>query len=119
MGPFEYAVIGLLAVLVIAMILVFLKLNKKDEIAPTISVEKDIQGYFNEKLAKEFGDFKTGVATLFGDSNQKSQKDLNEFKDYMMAKIDTQLKAINDKVEERLGKGLNKQQRLLQTSLKD
>lgn len=105
MGPFEYAVIGLLAVLVIAMILVFLKLNKKDEIAPTISVEKDIQGYFNEKLAKEFGDFKTGVATLFGDSNQKSQKDLNEFKDYMMAKIDTQLKAINDKVEERLGKG--------------
>ena len=105
MGPFEYAVIGLLAVLVIAMILVFLKLNKKDEIAPTISVEKDIQGYFNEKLAKEFGDFKTGVATLFGDSNQKIQKDLNEFKDYMMAKIDTQLKAINDKVEERLGKG--------------
>ncbi|MFA5471268.1 MAG: DNA recombination protein RmuC [Acholeplasmataceae bacterium] len=105
MGPFEYAVIGLLSVLVIAMILVFLKLNKKDEIAPTISVEKDIQGYFNEKLAKEFGDFKTGVATLFGDSNQKSQKDLNEFKDYMMAKIDTQLKAINDKVEERLGKG--------------
>jgi len=105
MGPFEYAVIGLLAVLVIAMILVFLRLNKKDEIAPTISVEKDIQGYFNEKLAKEFGDFKTGVATLFGDSNQKIQKDLNEFKDYMMAKIDTQLKAINDKVEERLGKG--------------
>ena len=105
MGPFEYAVIGLLSVLVIAMILVFLRLNKKDEIAPTISVEKDIQGYFNEKLAKEFGDFKTGVATLFGDSNQKSQKDLNEFKDYMMAKIDTQLKAINDKVEERLGKG--------------
>lgn len=105
MGPFEYVVIGLLSVLVIAMILVFLKLNKKDEIAPTISVEKDIQGYFNEKLAKEFGDFKTGVATLFGDSNQKSQKDLNEFKDYMMAKIDTQLKAINDKVEERLGKG--------------
>lgn len=105
MGPFEYVVIGLLALLIIAMILILLKLNKKEEIIPTISIEKDIQGYFNEKLAKEFGDFKTGVATLFGDSNQKSQKDLNEFKDYMMAKIDTQLKVINDKVEERLGKG--------------
>lgn len=105
MGPFEYVVIGLLAVLIVILVFVLFKLNRKEENLPAISIEKDIQGYFNEKLAKEFGEFKTGVATLFGDSNQKSQKDLNEFKDYMMAKIDTQLKVINDKVEERLGKG--------------
>ena len=105
MGFFEYAVIAILIGLIAIMVVILVKVNKKNESGPSFSIEKDIQGYFNEKLAKEFGEFKTGVATLFGDSNQKSQKDLNEFKDYMMAKIDTQLKVINDKVEERLGKG--------------
>jgi len=104
-GFFEYAVIAILIGLIAIMVVILVKVNKKNESGPSFSIEKDIQGYFNEKLAKEFGEFKTGVATLFGDSNQKSQKDLNEFKDYMMAKIDTQLKVINDKVEERLGKG--------------
>lgn len=108
MGFYEYFMIGLVVILILLVVVVLIKLQFKKDNKPQISIEKDIQGYFNEKLAKEFGDFKTGVATLFGESNQKNQKDLNEFKDYMMAKIDVQLKMINEKVEERLGQGFEK-----------
>ena len=107
MGWIEYVILGL--VIIILMILVFLlvKMNQQKP-GQHISVEKDIQGYFNEKLQKEFGGFKTDVATLVGHSNQQSQKDLNEFKDYMMSKIDKQFIQINEKVEQRLGQGFEK-----------
>jgi DNA recombination protein RmuC len=108
MGFFEYFMMGMGVVILVMVTIALIQISRKNESKSEISIEKDIHGYFNEKLAKEFGEFKTGVATLFGDSNQKSQKDLNEFKDYMMTKIDTQLKMINDKVEIRLGQGFEK-----------
>ena len=104
---FEYVILGLVIVLVVLVIYILLKLNQQKP-GQNISVEKDIQGYFNEKLQKEFGGFKTDVATLVGHSNQQSQKDLNEFKDYMMSKIDKQFIQINEKVEQRLGQGFEK-----------
>ena len=103
----EYVILGLVVVLIALMTYLIIKVNQyKPE--GNISIEKDIQGYFNEKLQKEFGGFKTDVATLVGQSNQQSQKDLNEFKDYMMSKIDKQFIQINEKVEQRLGKGFEK-----------
>ncbi len=104
----DYVIIGLIVVLMGMFVYLFVMMNKKSDVQSPISIEKDIQGYFNEKLAKEFGEFKANMATLVASSNQQSQKDLNEFKDYMMAKIDKQLKEINDKVEQRLGQGFEK-----------
>lgn len=104
----DYIIIALIVILMGMVVYLLVKMNEKTGQQSPISVEKDIQGYFNEKLAKEFGDFKANMATLVGSSNQQSQKDLNEFKDYMMAKIDKQLKEINDKVEQRLGQGFEK-----------
>jgi len=107
----DYVIIGLIVVLMGMFVYLFVMMNKKSDVQSPISIEKDIQGYFNEKLAKEFGEFKANMATLVASSNQQSQKDLNEFKDYMMAKIDKQLKEINDKVEQRLGQGFEKNNR--------
>ena len=107
MGWIEYVILGLIIVLIGLVIIVVIKINHQKP-GQQISVEKDIQGYFNEKLQKEFGGFKTDVATLVGHSNQQSQKDLNEFKDYMMSKIDKQFIQINEKVEQRLGQGFEK-----------
>lgn len=104
----DYIIIALIVILMGMGVYLLVTMNKRVEQQSPISVEKDIQGYFNEKLAKEFGDFKANMATLVANSNQQSQKDLNEFKDYMMAKIDKQLKEINDKVEQRLGQGFEK-----------
>jgi DNA recombination protein RmuC len=103
----DYVILGLVLVLVILMVYILIKINQQKP-GQNISVEKDIQGYFNENLQKEFGGFKTYVATLVGHSNQQSQKDLNEFKDYMMSKIDKQFIQINEKVEQRLGQGFEK-----------
>lgn len=103
----EYVILGIVVFILILMGYILIKLNQHKP-GQHISVEKDIQGYFNEKLQKEFGGFKTDVATLVGHSNQQSQKDLNEFKDYMMSKIDKQFIQINEKVEQRLGQGFEK-----------
>ena len=103
----EYVIFGIVVFILILMVYILIKLNQHKP-GQHISVEKDIQGYFNEKLQKEFGGFKTDVATLVGHSNQQSQKDLNEFKDYMMSKIDKQFIQINEKVEQRLGQGFEK-----------
>ena len=107
MGWIEYVILGLVVVMLFLMIYVLIKINQQKP-EQHISIEKDIQGYFNEKLQKEFGGFKADVATLVGHSNQQSQKDLNEFKDYMMSKIDKQFIQINEKVEQRLGQGFEK-----------
>jgi len=104
---YEYVILGLVIIILILMVYMLLKLNQHKPNGQ-ISVEKDIHGYFNEKLQKEFGGFKTDVATLVSQSNQQSQKDLNEFKDYMMSKIDKQFIQINEKVEQRLGQGFEK-----------
>jgi DNA recombination protein RmuC len=104
----DYIIIGLIVVLMGMFVYLIMLMRKKENHQTPISIEKDIQGYFNEKLAKEFGEFKANMVSLSGESNKQSQKDLNEFKDYMMAKIDKQLKEINDKVEQRLGQGFEK-----------
>lgn len=104
----DYIIIGLIVILIGMFVYLFVLMSKKENHQMPISIEKDIQGYFNEKLAKEFGEFKANMVSLSGESNKQSQKDLNEFKDYMMAKIDKQLKEINDKVEQRLGQGFEK-----------
>ena len=101
-----YIAIGLLVIL-IGLVLYQVITNKHHKNEP-IDVVSDIKTTQNElKLyfQKEYGDLKFEMGKLFSESNKTSQSDLNQFKDNMMLHIDRQLKAINDKVEERLGKG--------------
>lgn len=101
-----YIAIGLLVIL-IGLVLYQIIAHKKNQSEP-IDVISDIIATQNElKLyfQKEYGELKFEMGKLFNESNKTSQSDLNQFKDNMMLHIDRQLKAINDKVEERLGKG--------------
>ncbi len=101
----DYIIIGLQAIILISF-LIFILINKnKEKDTTVIDEQKDIQNELKIYLQKEYGDLKVELMRLFGDSNKTSQSDLNTFKDQMMVHIERQLKAINDKVEERLGKG--------------
>ncbi len=100
MGPFEYillALVGILITLVGYLIVIFRNNNHHEELGDT----SDFKVY----LQKEFGEFKTDLADKFGGYSKENQKDLNDFKDRMMAHIEKQMMTINEKVEERLSKG--------------
>ncbi len=100
MSPFEYVLLGLVVVaigLMIYQIVVFKRDNNPQEPLDT----SDLKIY----MQKEFGEFKANLETRFGDYCKSNQKDLNDFKDRMMAHIEKQMSTINEKVEERLSKG--------------
>ncbi len=96
----DYLIIGLLVVLIGLVIYTIVLQNRKKEAgeAPDMG---DFKGY----MQKEFGEFKTDLADKFGGYSKENQKDLNDFKDRMMAHIEKQMTGINEKVEERLSKG--------------
>ncbi|OHE40248.1 MAG: hypothetical protein A2013_02420 [Tenericutes bacterium GWE2_38_8] len=102
----NYIIIGLLAVLIMAVIYLIVythknKGNDKNVIDEQKSIQSDLKIYFQ----KEYGELKYEMGKLFSDSSKMNQNDLSAFKDNMMLHIDNQLRQINDKVESRLGKG--------------
>ncbi|MDX9691559.1 MAG: DNA recombination protein RmuC [Acholeplasmataceae bacterium] len=113
----DYVIIGLLSVLVILIVFLILKSNKhvtpdnrlidqQKEVQNELKIYlKDEYGELKKENQKEYGNLKLEIQKLMSDSSKSSQTDLNTFKDNMMTHIERQLKAINDKVEERLGKG--------------
>jgi DNA recombination protein RmuC len=107
--------LGLLVIMVIYLIIIFYN-NKKVPDNHLIQQQKEVQselkiylkdeyGELKKENQKEYGNLKLELQKLMSESNKSSQTDLNTFKDNMMTHIERQLKAINDKVEERLGKG--------------
>jgi DNA recombination protein RmuC len=101
-----YIAIGLLVVLIGLVVYQMITSNKnKSEPMDVVSDIKTTQNELKLYFQKEYGELKFEMGKLFSESNKTSQTDLNQFKDNMMLHIDRQLKAINDKVEERLGKG--------------
>jgi DNA recombination protein RmuC len=114
----DYVIAGLLGVLVILVIylIIIFYNNKKAPDNHLIQQQKEVQnelkiylkdeyGELKKENQKEYGNLKLELQKLMSESNKSSQTDLNTFKDNMMTHIERQLKAINDKVEERLGKG--------------
>ena len=113
----DYVIVCLLGVLIV--LVIFLIINNKKSVTPDnrlIDQQKDIQnelkiylkdeyGDLKKENQKEYGNLKLELQKLMSESSKTSQTDLNTFKDNMMVHIERQLKAINDKVEERLGKG--------------
>lgn len=100
MGPFEYIVLGLVAILIV--LVVYLIVTSKQKVVNGEPVDtSDFKAY----LQKEFGEFKTNLSDKFRGYSKENQTDLNEFKDLMMAHIQKQMTGINEKVEERLSKG--------------
>ena len=100
MGPFEIillSLVGILTLLVIYLIVVFRRQKPSNEIAD----HSELKVY----MQKEFGEFKTDLADKFGGYSKENQKDLSDFKDKMMKHIEEQMSTINQKVEDRLGKG--------------
>jgi DNA recombination protein RmuC len=102
----NYIIIGLLAVLIVAIIylIVYTHKNKGNDIN-VIDEQKSIQSDLKIYFQKEYGELKYEMGKLFSDSSKMNQNDLSAFKDNMMLHIDNQLRQINDKVESRLGKG--------------
>ena len=112
----DYVILGLLFVLIVLNIFLIIKNNKKTSDSHFTDQQKEVQnelkiylkdeyGDLKKENQKEYGNLKLEIQKLMSESNKSSQTDLNQFKDNMMAHIEKQLKAINDKVEERLGKG--------------
>ncbi len=113
----DYIILGLLAIVLLTNVLLIIKNSRnKSSDLHLIDQQKDIQnelkiylkdeyGELKKDNQKEYGNLKFELQKLMNDSNKSSQTDLNQFKDQMMTHIEKQLKAINDKVEERLGKG--------------
>jgi len=113
----DYTILGLLVIVILMNIFLIIRNNKNVKSdSHLINQQKDIQnelkiylkdeyGELKKENQKEYGNLKLELQKLMSESNKSSQLDLNQFKDHMMAHIEKQLKAINDKVEERLGKG--------------
>jgi len=112
----DYVILGLLFILII--LIIFLIINNKKQTSDShfFDQQKEVQnelkiylkdeyGELKKENQKEYGNLKLEIQKLMSESNKSSQTDLNQFKDQMMSHIEKQLKAINDKVEERLGKG--------------
>lgn len=100
METFEYILLGLVVVLIGLVIYLLILFNRKKD-DTSIQDNSELKVY----MQKEFGEFKTDLADKFGGYSKENQKDLSEFKDKMMKHIEEQMSTINQKVEERLGKG--------------
>jgi len=101
----DYVLLGLIGFLIIFQVTSFLYLNKKQKEPIDLSDQKEIQNELKIYLSKEYGDLKLELNKLLNESQKAGQQDLNTFRDSMMVHIERQLKAINDRVDERLGKG--------------
>lgn len=101
----DYVILGLIGFLILFQTITFFYLKKKNNQPVDLSDQKEIQNELKIYLQKEYGDLKLELNKLLNESSKAGQQDLNTFRDSMMAHIERQLKAINDRVDERLGKG--------------
>jgi DNA recombination protein RmuC len=102
----EIIIIILISVLLalIVGLFIFLVVDKKNR-QVNVSDQKEMESELKLYFQKEYGELKYEMTKLFGDYSKVGQVDLNSFKDKMIEHIDTQLRQINDKVEQRLGVG--------------
>jgi len=97
----DYFIIGLNGLILILVIYLLTKVSNKDT---QTQDDTDLKLYFQ----KEYADLRVEMTQLFSDANKVNHEDLNKFKDHMMEHINTQMKSINEKVENRLGQGFEK-----------
>lgn len=95
----EYVTLGLSLVTFIIVIYLLFRVNKKSDHPQ--QDQSDLKLY----LKDEYSELKTHMLTLFHESNKTNTADLNTFKTEVFKNIDDQMKSINEKVEQRLGKG--------------
>lgn len=101
----DYVILGLIGFLIIFQIITFFYLKKNNNTPIDLTDQKEVQNELKIYLQKEYGDLKLELNKLLNESSKSGQQDLNTFRDSMMVHIERQLKAINDRVDERLGKG--------------
>ena len=107
----EPLIIGLLISILVAVIfLIILYTKDHHKNNNTVFEQKDIQNELKLHLQKEYGDLKFEIQKLFGEYSKSGQTDLTSFKSDMIEHIDKHLKAINEKVDLRLGLGFEKTQ---------
>ncbi len=107
----DYLMIGLILLTLILVIYLLLRVNKKDNNEGVSQKEStELKLY----LKDEYTDLREHMLKLFNEANKINQNDLNQFKDKMMAHIESQMKGINSKVEERLGDGFEKTNKTFQ-----
>ncbi|QWB96108.1 DNA recombination protein RmuC [Mycoplasmatota bacterium] len=97
----DYFIIGLNGLILILVIYLLTKVSNKNT---KTQDDIDLKLYFQ----KEYADLRVEMTQLFGDANKVNHEDLNKFKEHMMEHINTQMKSINEKVENRLGQGFEK-----------
>jgi DNA recombination protein RmuC len=97
----DYFIIGLNVLILVLVVYLLTKVsNNKD----SIQNDTDLKLYFQ----KEYADLRVEMTQLFSEANKVNHEDLNKFKEHMMQHINDQMKAINEKVENRLGQGFEK-----------
>lgn len=101
----DYVILGLIGFLIIFQFITFFYHKKKNSQPVDLTDQKEVQNELKIYLQKEYGDLKLELNKLLNESSKSGQQDLNTFRDSMMVHIERQLKAINDRVDERLGKG--------------
>lgn len=101
----DYVILGLIGFLILFQMITFFYLKKKNNQPVDLTDQKEVQNELKIYLQKEYGDLKLELNKLLNESSKAGQQDLNTFRDSMMVHIERQLKAINDRVDERLGKG--------------
>lgn len=105
----DYFILGALIVLVILVVYLMIAAKKTENKNPNIANEqKQVQSDLKLYFQKEYGELKFEMGKLFSNSSKTNQTDLNTFKDNIMKHIDSQMKQINEKVENRLGEGFDK-----------
>lgn len=105
----DYFILGALIVLVILVVYLIIAVKKTENKNPNIANEqKQVQSDLKLYFQKEYGELKFEMGKLFSNSSKTNQTDLNTFKDNIMKHIDSQMKQINEKVENRLGEGFDK-----------
>ncbi|MGE4320214.1 MAG: DNA recombination protein RmuC [Acholeplasmataceae bacterium] len=107
----DYITIGLISITLILVIYLLFRVNKNENNDGVSQKEStDLKLY----LKDEYTDLREHMLKLFNEANKTNQSDLNQFKDKMMAHIESQMKGINSKVEERLGDGFEKTNKTFQ-----
>lgn len=107
----DYLMIGLSLLTLILVIYLLFRVNKKENNEGVSQKEStELKLY----LKDEYTDLREHMLKLFNEANKINQSDLNQFKDKMMAHIESQMKGINSKVEERLGDGFEKTNKTFQ-----
>jgi len=110
----EYFIIGFLIInFLLTIFLIFKNNTEKTQDKNNkffLENQKEIQNNLKLYLKDEYGFLKEGLFKTLNDSKERDNKNLAEFKESMINKIDQQMKTINEKVDFKLGEGFKKNQ---------